>query len=118
MRSTPPPMSTCSEQLFLLRDVETGKFPTDNAQETAQKDCHTEPQGSPELMLSLHQTHQPKLGAPGGLAATPPKKKQTKNFMPAAHLPSSCSAPPFQGSLPDAIPQLSPYPPKAIKSTT
>lgn len=105
-------MLVCSEQLFLLRDVETGKFPTDNAQETAQKDCHTGPQGTPEPMFNLLQTHQPQLGVPGGLAP-PPQKKKPKNLMAAAHLPSSFSAPPFQGSLPDAIPQLSPYPPQS-----
>lgn len=101
-----------STKLFLLRDVETGKFPTDNAQETAQKDCHTEPQGTPELMFSLHQTHQPKLGAPGGLAPSQKKNKpKTSCLLLISLLPSQ--PPPFQGSLPDAIPQLSPYPPQS-----
>lgn len=104
-------MFICSEQLFLLRNVETGKFPTDNAQETAQKDCHTGPQVTPEPMLSLLQTHQPELGVPGGLAPPPPKKTQKPH--------GCCSSPffllsaPLQGSLPDAIPQLSPYPPQS-----
>lgn len=112
MRSTPPPMLVCSEQLFLLRDVETGKFPTDNAQETAQKDCHTGPQGTPEPMFNLLQTHQPQLGVPGGLAPPPPKKNpKTSWLLLISLLPSQ--PPPFQGSLPDAIPQLSPYPPQS-----
>lgn len=85
-----------STKLFLLRDVETGKFPTDNAQETAQKDCHTEPQGTPELMFSLHQTHQPKLGAPGGLAPSQKKNKpKTSCLLLISLLPSQ--PPPFPG---------------------